>query len=77
MELWSDQPGLQFYSGKFLDGASNGKSGQLYREGDAIVLELQQFPDTVNHAAFGSVRLDPNQAYDCTMPYRFHYAAKP
>ena len=56
-ELWSNQPGLQFYSGNFLDGTVVGKSGHIYREGDAIVLEPQQFPDTPNHPEFGSVRL--------------------
>lgn len=56
-ELWSNQPGLQFYSGNFLDGTACGKAGQLYQQGDAIVLEPQAFPDTVNQATFGDVRL--------------------
>lgn len=71
MELWSAQPGLQFYSGNFLDGTTRGKSGQLYRQGDAIVLEPQAFPDTVNQLRFGSVRLAPGRAYRNTMVYRF------
>ncbi|MDE2303002.1 MAG: galactose mutarotase [Sphingomonadales bacterium] len=71
MELWSNQPGLQFYSGNFLDGTSRGKAGGLYREGDAIVLEPQAFPDTVNHPGFGSIRLDRGQRYRNTIVYRF------
>ena len=76
MELWSTQPGLQFYSGNFLDSTSAGKSGKLYRQGDAIVLEPQMFPDTVNRPAFGSARLEPGQTYRNTMTYRFSVVRK-
>ena len=71
MEVLSDQPGLQFYSGNFLDGTITGKSGHIYREGDAIVLEPQMFPDTPNRPAFGSVRLDPGQTYANHIVFRF------
>jgi aldose 1-epimerase len=71
MELWSDQPGLQFYSGNFLDGTTRGKSGQLYRQGDAIVLEPQVFPDAVNQPRLGNVALLPGQTYRNSMTYRF------
>ena len=71
MEVWSDQPGLQFYSGNFLDGTVTGKSGHLYRQGDAVVLEPQMFPDTPNQPAFGSVRLDPGQTYVNRIEFRF------
>jgi aldose 1-epimerase len=74
-ELWSDQPGLQFYSGNFLDGSTHGKAGQLYRQGDAIVLEPQAFPDTINQPKFGSVRLEPGQTYRNNILYRFRSAA--
>ena len=70
-ELWSNQPGLQFYSGNFLDATSFGKSHHLYREGDAIVMEPQIFPDTPNQPAFGSARLDPGQTYRNIIVYRF------
>jgi aldose 1-epimerase len=63
MEVLSDQPGLQFYSGNFLDGTTVGKSGHLYRQGDAFVLEPQQFPDTPNRPSFGSSRLAPGAVY--------------
>jgi aldose 1-epimerase len=69
-ELWSNQPGLQFYSGNFLDGTSVGKSQRIYREGDAIVMEPQIFPDTPNQPAFGSARLAPGQVYRNIMTYR-------
>jgi aldose 1-epimerase len=71
MEVLSDQPGLQFYSGNFLDGTITGKAGHIYREGDAIVLEPQMFPDTPNRPDFGSVRLDPGQHYDNHIVFRF------
>jgi aldose 1-epimerase len=69
-ELWSNQPGLQFYSGNFLDGTSSGKAGQIYREGDAFVLEPQIFPDTPNQPEFGSARLNPGETYRNIMTYR-------
>lgn len=69
-ELWSNQPGLQFYSGNFLDGTSSGKAKRIYREGDAIVMEPQIFPDTPNQPAFGSARLAPGQVYRNVMTYR-------
>ncbi|MCP1372646.1 aldose epimerase family protein [Dyella lutea] len=71
LSLYSAQPGLQFYSGNFLDGTSVGKSGRIYRQGDAFVLEPQIFPDTPNQPAFGSARLDPGQTYDNRIVYRF------
>jgi aldose 1-epimerase len=75
MEVLSEQPGIQFYSGNFLDGTITGKAGKLYREGDAIVLEPQMFPDTPNQPAFGSVRLDPGQTYTNHIVFRFSTAA--
>jgi aldose 1-epimerase len=71
MELFSAQPGLQFYSGNFLDGTTVGKSGRVYRQGDAFVLEPQMFPDTLNRPPFGSLRLSPGEVYRNTMTYRF------
>lgn len=71
MEIRSDQPGLQFYSGNFLDGTIVGKHGHIYREGDAVVLEPQAFPDTPNHRNFGSIRLDPGERYESHIVYRF------
>lgn len=70
LELISDQPGLQFYSGNVLTGTEVGKSGRAYRQGDAIVLEPQLFPDTPNKPDFGSARLEPGEEYRNTMVYR-------
>ena len=72
-ELWSNQPGLQFYSGNFLDATFSGKSGQLYRQGDAIVLEPQIFPDTPNQQGFPTATLDPGQTYHNVMTYRLSF----
>jgi aldose 1-epimerase len=69
-ELWSNQPGLQFYSGNFLDATSSGKAGRLYREGDAIVLEPQIFPDSPNQKGFPDATLRPGQTYHNIMTYR-------
>ena len=71
LTLSSAQPGVQFYSGNFLDGTSSGKSGHIYREGDAFVLEPQIFPDTPNQPAFGSALLHPGATYSNTLIYRF------
>lgn len=70
LELWSNQPGMQFYSGNSLDGTRIGKSGQRYRQGDGIALEPQLFPDTPNQPAFGSARLAPGQTYRNLILYR-------
>jgi aldose 1-epimerase len=71
LDVLSDQPGLQFYSGNFLDGTTVGKSGHTYRQGDAFVLEPQRFPDSPNHADFGSARLDPGSEYLNRIVLRF------
>ena len=71
MEVWSNQPGIQFYSGNFLDATSAGKSGRLYRQGDAVVLEPQMFPDAPNRPEFGSLRLEPGQTYRNRIEFRF------
>lgn len=71
LKLYSRQPGLQFYSGNFLDGTTHGPAGRTYRQGDAFVLEPQLFPDTPNRPDFGSARLDPGQTYHNRMVYVF------
>ena len=76
LEMLSNQPGVQFYSGNFLDATTVGKSGKLYRQGDAIVLEPQTFPNTVNQPSFGSARLDPGQTYHNVIVLRFSTAPK-
>lgn len=70
-ELWSNQPGLQFYSGNFLNGTFSGKAKKIYRGGDAIVMEPQIFPDAINQKGFPEARLRPGQTYRNVMSYRF------
>lgn len=71
LEVYTTAPGIQFYSGNFLNGSVIGKGGIAYREGDAVVLEPQDFPDAPNHANFPSARLNPGQTYHNTIVYRF------
>ena len=70
LEVWSDQPGVQVYTGNFLDGTLVGKNGHLYRMGDGIALEPQLFPDTPNQPAFGSARVAPGSPYHHRMIFR-------
>ena len=71
MELWTDQPGVQFYSGNFLDGSVIGKYGRAHRQFDALCLEPQHYPDTPNRPEYPSARLDPGQTYRHISRYRF------
>ncbi|MFG2357715.1 aldose epimerase family protein [Streptomyces sp. NPDC048521] len=71
LKIATDQPGLQFYSGNFLDGTLTGTGGRTYRQGDALCLETQHFPDSPNHAAFPSTVLRPGQTYRTTTIHTF------
>jgi aldose 1-epimerase len=71
LEVWSDQPGLQFYSGNFLDGTITGKGGAVYQIHDAFCMEPQHYPDSPNKPNFPSVELDPGQTYHATIVYKF------
>jgi aldose 1-epimerase len=71
LTLKSSKPGLQFYSGNFLDGTTVGTGGHVYRQGDAFVLEPQLYPDTPNQASFGSARLEPGHEYRNLIVYEF------
>lgn len=70
LEVLTTEPGVQFYSGNFLDGTLVGKGGHLYRMGDGIALEPQKFPDAPNHPEFVSARVDPGKPYRHVMIYR-------
>lgn len=70
LDVLSTEPGVQFYTGNFLDGTVLGKHRHLYRMGDGVALEPQKFPDTANQSAFGSVRVDPAHPYHHVMIYR-------
>lgn len=74
LEVLTTEPGLQFYSGNFLDGTLRGKGGTVYRMGDGIALEPQTFPDAPNQSAFPSPRVDPGTPYRHQMIYRVSVA---
>ncbi|WP_294322881.1 aldose epimerase family protein [uncultured Sphingomonas sp.] len=71
MTLSVTAPGLQLYAGNFLNGAQAGKGGRLYRQGDAVCLEPQAWPDTPNRSDFPPARLDPGQRWESTMRFAF------
>lgn len=72
LEVFTDQPGLQLYSGNFLDGSHVGTGGTAYRQGDGLALETQHFPDSPNHPAFPSTVLRPGQPFDTSTTWQFH-----
>ena len=71
MEISTDQPGLQFYGGNFLNGSEKGKGGKAYEHRTAFCLEAQHFPDSPNQPAFPSTVLSPGQTYKQTSIYKF------
>jgi aldose 1-epimerase len=71
MEIHTTEPGLQFYSGNFLDGSLPGAHGQAIRQGDGLCLETQHFPDSPNRPDFPSTVLRPGETYRSTTVHRF------
>ncbi|MBL7134858.1 MAG: galactose mutarotase [Phycisphaerae bacterium] len=71
MEVWTTEPGVQLYSGNFLDSANVGKSGKTYHKHYGFCLETQHFPDSPNHPEFPSVVLRPGQTWRTTTEFRF------
>jgi aldose 1-epimerase len=71
LKIATDQPGVQFYSGNFLDGTLTGPSGRTYRQGDGLCLETQHFPDSPNRPAFPSTVLRPGETYRTTTVHSF------
>lgn len=71
MEVLTDQPGIQFYTGNFLDGSIHGKFGAMYKQRCALCLETQHFPDSPNHPDFPSTVLKPGQEYKTSTIFRF------
>ena len=65
------EPGIQFYSGNFLDGTLYGTSGRQYRQGDGLALETQHFPDSPNHPNFPSTLLRPGDTYESSTVLSF------
>ena len=71
MEVYTTEPGVQFYTGNFLDGSLTGKRGVAYKKNFGFCLETQHFPDSVNHPKFPSTILEPGQTYRTTTVYKF------
>jgi len=71
MEIYTDQPGIQFYSGNFLDGTVTGKGGVAYKKHYGFCLETQHYPDSPNKPDFPTVVLRPGETYTHTMIHKF------
>ena len=71
LEVLTDQPAIQFYTGNFLDGSFKGKGGIAYQHRGALCLETQHYPDSPNHPDFPSTELKPGDRYDTTTVFRF------
>jgi aldose 1-epimerase len=69
LNVWTTEPGIQFYAGNFLDGTLYGPSGRAYRQGDGLALETQHFPDSPNQPDFPSTVLRPGDTYETTTIY--------
>jgi aldose 1-epimerase len=71
LTILTTEPGVQFYSGNFLDGTVHGKSGKPYIRRSALCLETQHFPDSPNHANFPSTVLKAGQTFKSISIYKF------
>lgn len=71
MSIITDQPGIQFYTGNFLDGTIRGKKGFYYAKRSALCLETQHYPDSPNHKEWPSTLLNPNEQYHTKTIYSF------
>lgn len=71
LQIYTTEPGVQFYSANFLDGTITGKQGRVYKQHYAFCLETQHFPDSPNHSSFPSTILEPGQTYTSRTVYKF------
>lgn len=71
LEIWTDQPAIQLYTGNFLDGSVAGKGGKAYRKHYGFCLETQHFPDSPNQPDFPSTILEPGRTYRTTTVHKF------
>jgi len=71
MQVWTTEPGLQFYTGNFLDGTLTGKSGKVYPRRSGFCFETQHYPDSPNHPAFPTTTLKKGATYRSTTIYKF------
>jgi aldose 1-epimerase len=76
LSTFTDQPGIQFYTGNFLVGDLVGTSGNTYRQSDGFTLETQHYPDSPNQPSFPSTRLDPGHPFSSTTIYKFSTAGR-
>jgi aldose 1-epimerase len=71
LQVLTDQPGVQFYTGNFLDGTITGKGGKVYERRGALCFESQHFPDSPNHPKFPTTELKPGQTFHSVTVFRF------
>lgn len=71
MEIFTEEPGIQFYGGNFMDGSDTGKLGKTFNYRESFALETQHFPDSPNQKGFPSIVLKPGQAYQTKSVYKF------
>ncbi|OGU41368.1 MAG: galactose mutarotase [Ignavibacteria bacterium RIFOXYB2_FULL_35_12] len=76
LEVFTTEPGIQFYSGNFLDGSITGKNNIVYNNRSGFCLEAQHFPDSPNHINFPSTELKPGKVYNSTTIYKFDVGKK-
>jgi aldose 1-epimerase len=74
MEVWTTEPGVQLYTGNFLDGKATGKEGAVYKQYHGFCLETQHFPDSPNQPKFPSTILRPGETFKSTTVYKFPMA---
>jgi len=71
MQVWTTEPGMQFYTGNFLDGTLTGKSGKIYPRRSGFCFETQHYPDSPNQPSFPTTTLRKGAVYKSTTVYRF------
>ena len=71
LDVWTTEPGTQFYTGNFLDGSITGKGGRVYEFRNGFCFEPQHYPDSPNHPAFPTTELNPGETYHNTIIYKF------
>ena len=71
LTVYTNEPGVQVYSGNFLDGSVTGKKGITYNQHAGICLETQHYPDSPNKSQWPSVRLNPGETYNSECIYKF------
>ena len=74
LDIYTSEPGIQVYTGNFLDGTVTGKNGTAYQQRTAICLETQHYPDSPNQAQFPSTVLRPGEKFESTTIYAFYVA---